>query len=670
MEQEPHEEPTGQSRNCACDWLHEIATWQFFVILLFATVLVYFPATRCGFVFDDRIYITENDEVKSPAGLLKIWLGPSAYTYYPLTLSTFWLEYRLWGSNPAGYHVVNILLHALNASLVLVLLKRLNVPGARLAALVFCLHPVCVESVAWISERKNLLSSLFSLLTVLVWLDFITVANRRKYLLSLGLFVLSLLAKTATCTLPLALALLSWWKGRSSRMQLVFSLVPFLLAAAGLAGVTVWVERTESYAVGQEFEIPFLARTIIAGRAVWFCLGKILWPMGLMTVYPRWEIPPGANVHLFWPVTVCLALGLLWRGRTRIGKAPFVAASCYIAGLLPALGFVNYAYMRFSFVADHFQYLACLGPISGLSALVARAVFRGDRSRGRIGNVSGFLFLAVLGVASWRLVGSYKDDETLWSTNVAKNPEGIAPRDHLGRALLIEGKFQQARSLFEEGLKIHPDSADFHFGLAESLARAGCEKEALRHLLETVRLDPSHSTAHRNLAEAFSAKGDDAAAVHHYQEALRTNPFPDKQAEIWNSLGLHHARQERKEEALKAFKKALDSDSNLAAAHFNLGLLYRERGDFEASIDHLNRALDLSPGEGTRIRPQLAESHFEFGAFLEKQGRYSEALHHFSETLHYRSRHSEARKAQLRIKQLLEKPHGDSSASRGDGGER
>ena len=316
----------------------------------------YYPALAAGFIWDDVIF-TDARPVKEWSGLWKIWFAPKSLTqeghYWPMVYTSFWLEHKLWGLEPAGYHAVNLLLQAVNTLLVWRLMLRLTVPGAWLIAAVFAVHPLHVESVAWVIERKDLLSGAFYLSAVLAWLSFMEESRRRPYFLALGLFVASLLSKTVTVTLPAVLLVLHWWKRGRVTAADVLELLPFFAVGFVIAlGDTAYYTSREPL----DLDYSFVERMQIAAHALWFYVGKLLWPTDLVVIYPFWEVGVG-NWAAWAYVFAVVALGAgLWRMRNRTGRAPLAAALFFGVTLSPVLGFVDYGYMQFSFAADRFQY--------------------------------------------------------------------------------------------------------------------------------------------------------------------------------------------------------------------------------------------------------------------------------------------------------------------------
>ena len=384
-------------------------------IIVAAVLVVYIPVWQAGFIWDDDQYVTKNVTLRDGAGLKRIWLDIGATPqYYPLVFTTFWVERQMWGvTHPAGYHITNVLLHAANAVLVWIALSRLKVPGAWLGAMLFAICPVHVESVAWVTERKNVLSGLFYLAALLAYFRFSGIDNGndvpsshwRFYFLSLIFFAAALLSKTVTCTLPVVLGLILWWKTQPLRWQKFIPLIPLALLAVPAAMLTAGIEQRHVGARGPEWDFSFLERTLIAGRAVWFYVCSIFAPINLMFIYPRWGIDAGQWWQFLFPAGVLIALGLLWFWRKRLGKGPLVASLFFVGTLTPALGFVNIYPMRFSFVADHFQYLASIGVIALIAAAATRVCARWSRS-GRVMLLATTLIGLI--TITWAQEGNYR----------------------------------------------------------------------------------------------------------------------------------------------------------------------------------------------------------------------------------------------------------------------
>jgi Tfp pilus assembly protein PilF len=504
------------------------------LLLAALTFVVYLPVVRNGWVWDDDMHVTGNVALRSLDGLRRIWVDLDALPqYYPLVHTTFWIEYRLWRLDPLGYHLVNVGLHAASALLAWRALRGLSVPGAWCAAAAFALHPVHVESVAWVTERKNLLSGLLYLAALLAFLRGFGLddgAHRHAEprprvgprVLGTVLYAGALLSKTVTCTLPAALLLLLGWKrGRAARGELALLLA---LAAAGAAGglTTVWLERHHVGARGEPWDLGIVERGLIAGRAFWFYLGKLVWPARLAFVYPRWEIDPRLAGQYVPPLAALALVLVLWRLRARWGKGPLVATLYFALTLAPALGFFDVYPMKYSFVADHFQYLASLGPIALVSALAARV------AAPRIGparrTLATALVLAALGSVSWRQAAVYRDAESLWRDTLAKNSRAWLAHNNLGMLLVRQGRAEEGARHLREAVDLAPDVLEPRLNLGEVLERQGRAAEALAVIAEAVRRHATSALAHHNLGTALAKRGrlDEAAA--HLAEAVRLDP--------------------------------------------------------------------------------------------------------------------------------------------------
>ena len=650
------------------------------LLLVAVTVIAYLPALSGQFVWDDDDYVTNNSSLHSLGGLLRIWFVPGATRqYYPLSFTSFWLDYHLWGLNPVGYHLTNVLLQSLNAVLLWRVLRGLEVRGAWLAAALFALHPVNVESVAWVTERKNLLAGFFYLGSVLACLRFwlpqlpagrdgngsphsaVGLGRWKFYWLGLGLYLCALLAKTAAIALPVVVGLVVWWQRGRMRWRAFFPLGPFVGLGLGMGLLTVWVERHFVHAVGKEWTFSFLERSLIGGRAVWFYLGKLIWPHPLMFVYPRWGMEP-APVAAYVPVlALALGLWLLWWQRGRWARPVLVALVYFLALLFPVLGFFNVYYFRYSFVADHFQYLASIGPLT-----LAGAVFgRGMGVFKRWGWVLGGGLLGLLGVLTWRQCGMYANLETLWRTTIARNPDCWMAKSNLGTLLSDRGKPAEAETLFREALRVAPDYPEAHYNLGVALARQGKLPEAIQHYVWALQLNPNYADAFNNLGGALAKQKKLAEAIQCYERALQLKP---DYADAYYNLGNALANQGRLNEAIQRYERALRLEPDFAEVHCNWGNALANQGKLAEAVRHYERALQLKPDDAEahcslgntlaaqgrlveaiqcyeraiQLKPDDAEAHCSLGAVLATQGKLAEAVQHFEQALRLKPDYAEA----------------------------
>jgi len=489
-----------------------------------ATLVAYLPALGGDFLWDDDAHVTRPD-LRSFSGLARIWTDFGAtQQYYPLLHTAFWVEHHLWGNAVVGYHLVNVLLHALSAVLLLSILRRLEIPGALLAAAVFALHPVHVESVAWITEQKNTLSLVFYLAAAYVYLRYDEERRRRDYLRALALFVLGLLTKTVVATLPAALLVVFWWKrGRIAWRRDVLPMVPWLVCGAAAGLVTAWIERSQLGAEGADFVLSPLQRILLAGRVVWFYLGKLAWPAHLTFIYPRWSIDPSASSSYAWALAALAVLAALWAMRRR-SRAPLAAALLFVGSLFPVLGFVNVYPFVFSYVADHFQYLPSLAVIAATAAGVTLRARRLDPRARPYARAAAAALLMVLGALTFRQSGVYRDPRTLYETTLARNPACYLCLNNLGTLAAHGGSLEGALGYYREALRLKPDSPEAHNNVATALAQSGQLGEALPHYEQAVRAAPNYVLARVNFGGVLFRLGRIPEARAQFEAALRVMP--------------------------------------------------------------------------------------------------------------------------------------------------
>jgi tetratricopeptide (TPR) repeat protein len=604
-----------------------------FALLLVVTLAAYFPALTGDFLWDDAGHVT-NPALQSWSGLWPIWFEVGAtQQYYPLLHSAFWIEHRIWGDATIGYHLINVLWHVTSACLLVAILRRLAVPGALLAGLLFALHPVGVESVAWIAEQKNTLSTVFYLAAALAWLRFEDGRRPTTYAVATLWFVAALLTKTVTATLPTALLVVAWWRrGRLAWRGDVLSLLPWLGLglAAGLG--TSWFERTQIGATGGDFTLGAVERGLLAGRVVWFYFGKLLWPSGLTFFYPRWTVDAAVAWQWLFPVAAFGALALgLWLSRRN--RAPLAAALLFGGTLFPVLGFVNVYPFVFSYVADHFQYLASLGMIAFLAAAVARgfALLAWPRWSGPV-LATGVLLL--LGGLTWRQSGMYRDVFTLYETTLARNPASWVAHLNLGTALDNAGRPEESLPHLQRALELKPGYPETLNSLGNVLNRLGRAHEALPLLEQAVRIQPRFASAHNTLGVALMALGRTDAGMASFRRAVELDPTLVL-ARV--NLGWALANQRRVPEALVQFEQARRLQPDSANTEFKWGLTLAMHDRLTEAVPHLLRAIELQPED--------PEKRYLAGRALWDVGRRAEAITQWEETLRLDPNHAGAQTA-------------------------
>lgn len=582
--------------------LGRLGFWAVLAGLILLAFAAYLPALQGGFVWDDDDYVSENPLLRDADGLRRIWTTTESPQYYPLVFTSFWIEYHLWGLSPAGYHAVNVALHALNAFLVGLLLRGLRVRGAWWVAVLFLLHPVHVESVAWITERKNVLSALFYLLALLGYLRFDRGGKRRFYFLALGLFLCALLSKTVTATLPVVILLaLLYRRKRVSRRDLL-RLLPFFVLALGMGLLTVALEEEMVGVVRGEFEFGPLQRALIACRALLFYAGKLLFPWPLIFNYPRWNPDAG---FLVWLAPACAVLAAavsmvpLWR---RGWRGTVLVLLFFAVTLFPALGLFNVYPFRYSFVADHFQYLASLGIlvlVVQAAILLAEAAARrwvppdGDRPRaaGRLATVAGLLVAAILAGLTWSQAREYRDLETLWRATLSRNPSSWIAHNNLALILLDRGETEAAVASFDRALESNPDSAESLTGRAMARGRLGRNAGALADLDRALELDPTYPQAYIHRGELHLEMGAYGPAVEDLGRVLASNP---DYLPAYRSRALAFLRLGEPDRAVADLTEAIRRGANYEALN-DRGVAHLQAGDYEAALADFNAAIPLSP---------------------------------------------------------------------------
>jgi tetratricopeptide (TPR) repeat protein len=586
-----------------------------FVLLFLAALVAYFPALTGDFLWDDAGHVT-HPALQSWSGLFRIWFEPgTTQQYYPLLHSAFWLEHKLWGDAVLGYHLANVLQHAFAATLFVLLLRRLAVPGAWCAGLLFLLHPVCVESVAWISEQKNTLSLLLYLGAALAYLRFDQERSPRRYALATLLFVGALLTKTVTASLPAALLVVFWWqRGRLDWRRDVVPLLPWFALGAGGGLFTAHFERVLIGAQGADFTLGALDRLVLAGRVFWFYLGKLAWPAELIFVYPRWNIDAAVWWQWLFPAAgLGLLAALFWWSRRNRG--PLAAALLFGGSLFPVLGFVNVYPFVFSYVADHFQYLACLAVFAtagvGLSRLPRHA-----------GKVTTALLAGLFGVLTWNQVSHYHDNVTLYEATLRRNPNAWLAHHNLATIRLGEGRPDIALLHLERVLALRPDYPEALASLGDTLTRLGRAGEALAPLERAIQLQPRYAEAHNNLGVTLMALGRTEDGRARFEAAVTLNP--DYGAAHGN-LGQALASAGRVPDALPHFASAVRLLPDDPAARMQLGTALAVQGRYAEALPQFEAALELDPGS--------ADAHFRLALTLRSLGRTADANTHYREAL-------------------------------------
>jgi protein O-mannosyl-transferase len=543
-------------------------------VLMCLAFAAYVPALRAGFVLGDDGWLTSNPAVRSAAGLRDIWLRPSALPQYsPLTFTSFWIEYRLWRLDPIGYHFDNVLFHAASAVLLYYLLKKLQVPAAWLAAALFAVHPINAESVAWIAHRQNVLSMLFYLLATLAYLRYVGVigdASPGRWWLS-AMAILSLicglLANSMIAKWPLAMLLIIWWRNGRFSLRGVIPLFPATAIAIGAVVAARWIDESRGGGPGPESTWSFANGLIIAGRAFWFYVAKVLCPLRLCSIYPEWDIDAARAAQYLFPLAAVAAIVLLWLLRGRIGRGPVTAVLLFAVTLAPALGLFKIYTTPYSLVADRWVYHAGPAILALVAALLAEAARRVQWRRS-VAGTAGCALVLVLTVLTIRRAGHFRDIETFWRAVIRCNPQAWVAQDNLGRYLLSQKRLPEA----EQCLSV------------------------------AVRLRPDDYVALTNLGLAFFGQNRPDEAIRQYRAALAVNP---NYRLARNDLGLALFQKGQMDEAIRELQRAVDLQPRYAPAHQHLAMALEYKGAIEQAITHYEAALEAAPDNAV-VRNNLA----------------------------------------------------------------
>jgi len=636
-------------------------TWLQVFGLFVIVFLAYQPTWRAGFIWDDDAHLTKNVAVLSPNGLERIWSSLQYSHYYPLTLTTFWVEHRLWELRPLPYHLVNVALHAANAILLWIFLRRLGVPGAWTAAALWAVHSVNVETAAWVTELKNTQSGFFFLLALVLYLRFEDYLSTRDYWLALASGAAGMASKPSTVVLPAIILLLAWWRrGRWNLVDLL-RVAPLVVLAASMSLLTV-IEQRHHIAVDPNAEWTFTIpqRLMVATRAPWFYASSILWPFQLCFVYPRWELKTDTPTAWIPLAALLAAAGLLWWFRTRRRvRATIFGVGCFVVALLPVLGFFDIYYFQYSFVADHFQYLASAAIIALLTAAVAPCVEAMPHPWLTTVRSIGVVVLTILMALTYRQTQTYTSSEQLFRSTIARNPGCWMAHGNLGNILFYQGRLAEASDQYQQALRIHPndaqaqnnlgvislqsgkidgaidqfqwalrispDFAEAHNNLGNVLTQAGRIPEAIEHLELALQIKPNYPEAHYNLAVALKRASQVPMAIEHYMQALQLKP---DYSEAYNGLGIALAQTGRAKGAIEAFEKAVHLRPDYAEAQCNLGVALGQAGRIPEGIAHLEKAL--------RLKPDYPEAHYNLGIALEQAGRIPEAIQQYEDAVKLR----------------------------------
>ena len=620
-------------------WLNVLTgrTFWFAVLLVALSVAAYEPVRHAAFLdFDDYEYVVDNPHVTgglSWAAAAWAFTTGHATNWHPVTWLSHMADVQLFGLDPGAHHLVNLGLHVINALLLFWLLRRMTGASGRSAfvAALFALHPLHVESVAWISERKDLLSTAFGLLTIGVYVRFVSRPGWRRYAIVVLAYAFGLMAKPMLVTLPFVLLLLDVWplerlgprtEGRSLRpwWPLVLEKLPLVALAAVSSIVTFLVQRAGGAVNGNGMEpVPLLLRLENAVTAYVAYMGQMIWPVRLAAMYPYPHAISAWSVAASLAVLVAVSAAAV----LMVARRPYVFTGWFwfVGMLVPVIGLIRVGDQS---MADRYTYM----PLIGLFVIVAWGTWDlcGRWSwRGPVLSVAAGASILSCALLTRNQVAVWQDTATLWRHALQATSDNYVAASGLGQALVEQGRYQEAVPLLEEAIRLNPNPARAHDLLGVALAYQGKMDEAIAELSTAVRIQPDLADAHNNLGLVLASRGRMAEATAHYREALRAQP---DFAGAHNNLGQALANENRPEDAVAQFTEALRLDPKFAAAHNNLGLALVRMGQADAAVGHYATALQL--------RPDFAEAQFNLGLVLAAQGRTDDAIAHYLEAVRLR----------------------------------
>lgn len=573
------------------------------LLIICLVIVAYLPVWHAGFIWDDDEHLTRNPCIVGPLGFREIWTTAKA-VYYPLVLSTFWLVHKFAGLQPLPYHVLNVLMHAACALLLWRVLKELKIPHAWFGAALWAVHPVMVQSVAWITELKNTQSGVFYMLSILLFLKSDQPGLpkskwRAFYFGSLIAFAAALTSKPATVMLPIILALLMCVRGSAWKFRAWALLAPFFILSVAAAGWTIWEQKVHSGARGAEWMLSFPDRLVISATNIWFYLGKLVWPHPLAFIYPRWKID-SLQIVSYWPVAALLAVTVgLFIARRFLNRWVILALASFTISLFPILGFFDVYFFRYSFVSDHFQYLASMGIVVLIGVAISAASEKlAARTHAVVGKMFCAVFLLGLLALSYVQASTYVDAQKLWRSTIEKNPDAWIAQTIIGNRELENGAVEKAIAHYQKALQSYPNAGNTHDSLSVALLQKGAVDDALSHAIRAATLEPNNPNFRITLGNAYSAKGMLPEGIEQY--AMVASAFPDM-AEAHYNLGRVLLDQGRADAAINSCRRALSANPRHFDARIVLGNALVDKAQYAEAIREYERALELAPRSGTAL---------------------------------------------------------------------
>ena len=592
------------------------------LLVLAVTFWVYSPAFHGDWLWDDSVLIVDNPLMSDPGGLRKIWIEPGVLKdYYPVTFTLQRLEWQWFGMHRLGYHLVNISLHALSALLVWRLLEKLGVRGAWCGGVLFAVHPVMVESVAWISELKNTLALPPLLLAMLYWIDYDERRSPRDYRQAMILFAVAMLCKGTEMMLPAVLLLHAW--GKRGRISVADgkAVAPFFGVALVLGGLGAWLEH--HHAGTLDFvSTGWTERLATVGVQIFFLLSLCVFPVHLLPIYPNALISRPTVLDL-WPwLSLAILAGLIWQHRHTWGRHVGLGLGFFLLFCAPALGFILMDAEKMIWSMDHLVYVPAIGVIGLAAAGLDWAEARVSRTaRGLVAALASLL-LAVLAVGSHAYAGLFGHAEALWTYAAKENPADWMVYTNLGAALADQGRFFEAVPLYQKSIALNPRYPESHYALAVANDHLGHDEQAIIEYKETLERDPNLIQAYEDLGNALGKAHRYEEAIASFEEAVRINSGV---ATDHFSLGTLYAEVHRYADAADQFAQAVQLDASQAKYHDALANVLLNLNRLPEAAAELNEVIQLDPGN--------EKAHSDLGVSLARMRRIPEATQEFQTAL-------------------------------------
>lgn len=537
------------------------SAWTRSMLLIVTVLAIYSPVLGGGFIWDDDTHLYNNLLVQ-PHGLYRSWLTTDQHNYWPVTWTALWFQWQWWGMNPFGYHVVTVLLHAGCALMLWRVLRQLDIPGAWISAMLFAVHPVNVETAAWITQQKNLLSMLFATITVLLYLRSMKEGRRELYAIALVTFMLSLLAKTMTVMIPCALVGCAWWVRRRLSLRDIASALPFFAMALAMSLAEIWFQYNRALAMDVRVDSP-LARLVGSGHAILFYLSKIFLPLNLSFVYADRHFDPTAPVE-YLPLLLVTAVALIvFFNKNTWGRPILFGLGYYVVTLLPVVGFLNIYFMRYSWVSDHWQYASIIGPIALVVGLLAHVCRTTLQAHARPMALCAGVAIVLLGQQSFERAAVFRDSETLWHDTLVNNPAAWMARNNLATDLLAAGHLDEAIDQLSLALETYPEGVNVRLNLAQAWATAGHPEKGVPFLKAALEFEPKNPDIFYELGRMYLLQLQDVTAADFFRQSLAIQP---NSADTHVGLGIALLHLNQHEPASAEFHHALDVDPQNALA--------------------------------------------------------------------------------------------------------